>query len=329
MTVAPLATGPQIGLSADQIDLVKRTICVDSTDDEFALFVHACNRSGLDPFARQIFAVKRWDARAKRESMTIQTSIDGYRLIAERTGSYAGSDDPSYVEANDGSHPTTATVTVWKFVRNERCAFTATARWAEYCQANRDGKPAHMWARMPYLMLGKCAESLALRKAFPANLAGLYTSEEMAQADEAPMEPMPPTAGPAAAAPPPDAEIAVPDEKETPPADSPYFRYLRKCREVKTSLGQNTDWYYEILEEFGMKKSNEVGGDLERMRAVVERLIARRSELLPEKIEAKEFENNIKPKQLRVLREEHLAVWNGLGQNSTEQLDAYLQVLST
>lgn len=180
MVTAAIATNDY---SQEQVGLLKRTVCKGATDDEFLLFISQCRRTGLDPFARQIHAVKRWDRQQNREVMAIQTGIDGYRLIAERTGLYAGNDDPVY-DKEDADHPNKATVTVWKLVEGQRVAFTRSARWKEFVQTKKDGTVTQFWARMPYLMLGKVAEALALRAAFPQELAGIYTNEEMQQAGE-------------------------------------------------------------------------------------------------------------------------------------------------
>lgn len=178
---APSAMTVPAGFTPEQIDLIKRTVALGATDDELALFVHVSNKAGLDPFAKQIYAIKRWNADAGREVMTFQTGIDGFRLVASRTGAHAGTDDPVFDE-KDGK-PVKATVTVWKIVGGQRVSFTASARWVEYVQTKKDGTPTSMWRKMPYTMLGKCAEALALRKAFPADLSGIYAHEEMTQAD--------------------------------------------------------------------------------------------------------------------------------------------------
>lgn len=166
-------------MTNEQTDLIRRLICKDATDDELKLFLHFCNRTGLDPLARQIYAVRR------SGRMVIQTGIDGYRLIADRTGAYAGNDDPVF---DDEAKPTKATVTVWKVVAGVRYPFTASARMAQYRPpAGQDA----MWSKMPHVMLGKVAEALALRKAFPADLSGVYVEEEMTADETQPVEPQP------------------------------------------------------------------------------------------------------------------------------------------
>lgn len=162
------------GMNNEQIELIKNTVAKGATNTELQLFLYTAQRTGLDPLTRQIHFVKRGG------QMTIQTGIDGYRAIADRTGALAGIDDPIY-DSEDGQHPNKATVAVYKLVDGQRVAFTASARWAEYAPT---GSQAFMWNKMPYLMLGKCAEALALRKAFPSDLSGLYTNEEMHQADK-------------------------------------------------------------------------------------------------------------------------------------------------
>ncbi len=184
--------------TSEEVELVKLTICRGATDTELALFIQQCKRTGLDPFARQIHAVKRWDATAQREVMSIQTGIDGFRLIAERTGKYAGNDDPVF-DVENAKNPGKATATVWKVVDGHRISFSRSARWSEFVQTKKDGTVTKFWARMPYLMLGKVAEALALRAAFPQELSGLYTSDEMDQADEdAAHEQLPQRAAPSA-----------------------------------------------------------------------------------------------------------------------------------
>jgi len=178
----------------ESIGLIKRTVAKGATDLELELFIRQCERTQLDPFSRQIYAIKRWDAQAGQEVMQTQVSIDGLRAIAAETGEMAGQEGPYWCGANglwtdvwlDSDPPRAARVVVLRHSPNGHTGrYTGVALFDSYCQRKKTGEPTRMWAQMAPEMLAKCAEALALRKAFPQSMSGLYTGEEMAQASNA------------------------------------------------------------------------------------------------------------------------------------------------
>lgn len=182
-------------LTDEQIELVKRTIMPEgSTDDELALFVQTAQRRGLDPFARQIYATKRRQKVRQGDGWVwvprfqIEATIDGFRSIAERTDDYDGQEGPYWCSTDgewtdvwlDPNHPPyAAKVVVYR--KSASKSWTGVALWNEYAQVDNNGQPTTMWRKMASGQLAKCAEALALRKAF-TQLSGLYTNDEMAQA---------------------------------------------------------------------------------------------------------------------------------------------------
>lgn len=174
----------------DEVALLRRTLLSDGTDDDVKLFVAQCERTGLDPFTRQIYATFMWDKKLQRKKMSIQATIDGFRVVAGRTSDYAGQSGPFWCDSDgewkdvwlSSDPPAAARVGVSRkgFVE----PLYAVALWGEYKQTKPDGNLAYMWKKMSAHMLAKCAEALALRKAFPNDLSGVYSSEEMEQATE-------------------------------------------------------------------------------------------------------------------------------------------------
>lgn len=169
--------------SNEQVELIKRTICKDATTDELQLFVQQCTRTKLDPFTKQIYFIKD-----KNGKVNVMASIDGLRLIADRSGKYAGQTKPEWCDT-DGKWtdiwlkdkpPVAARVGVHKIGFVE--PLYATAMYKAYAPASPS--PYSTWGKMPEHMLAKVAESLALRKAFPNEMSGVYGEEEFGQGDK-------------------------------------------------------------------------------------------------------------------------------------------------
>jgi phage recombination protein Bet len=161
----------------EQTQLISTTIAPGCSNDELRLFAYACQRTGLDPFSKQIYAIKRGG------KMTIQAGIDGLRSIAERTGQLDGSEtlwcgeDGQWTDVWLGSKPPAAAkTTIWR--KGASHPFTGVARFADYNAGQG------LWSKMGATMIAKCSEALALRKAFPADLSGVYSTDEMEQAVE-------------------------------------------------------------------------------------------------------------------------------------------------
>jgi phage recombination protein Bet len=200
VTTAVATTGGALALRDDQTSWDERQLATlraigieeDVSQSELDVFLHECQRRKLDPFTRQIYLIGRWDKHKKRKVYRSQTSIDGFRLIARRAANREGI-DYSYEDTiwfdergqryeiwlNPNRPPAGAKVVV---LRNGM-RFDAVARFGAYVQTFPDGNPLGQWVSMPDVMIAKCAEALALRKAFPEDLGGLYTEEEMGQAD--------------------------------------------------------------------------------------------------------------------------------------------------
>lgn len=222
-------------LTDQQRALLRKTMLAQFTADEQEMLIAIVERTGLDPFSRQIYATPRWDKAKNRYVLAIVVSIDGFRVIAERTGQYVGQLGPYWCGA-DGNWKRDANglPLPWLAAEPPKAAMVgacrgdfaqplyAVARWDSYVQM-KDGKPTRFWSSMPDLMIGKVAEALALRRAFPQQLSGLYTTEELAQDTEIKHDAAP-HAAPKPEPPPPKPATPSPPEQQPREVDPDYER---------------------------------------------------------------------------------------------------------
>jgi phage recombination protein Bet len=228
----------------EQTQLISTTIAPGCSNDELRLFAYACQRTGLDPFSRQIYAIKRGG------KLTIQVSIDGLRSIAERTGQLDGSQsywcgsDGAWVDVWLDSKPPAAAKTI---IHRKGCAhpFSATARFADFNAGQG------LWSKMPSVMIAKCSEAQALRRAFPADLSGVYSTDEMDQAVE------PVTVSAAPALPAGDAKVFTAGKAAIAKADT-----MDKLKEVVARMDKRkpdlSDEQNQQLMELALAKESEL-----------------------------------------------------------------------
>lgn len=205
---AVVSLRPALDYTGHQLALIKRTVAKDTSTDEFDLFMSVARMKGLDPFSKQISAIVFNKDKADKRQMAIITTIDGMRAIAARSGRYRpDEDEPEYVYDPEIKGPLNplgieraivriyiadvATAGGWKKA-------TGVAYWSEFAPIkdewaeNEQGKwrttgkqtldTGGNWGKMPRVMLAKCAEAQALRKAFPEDLSGLYETAELDRA---------------------------------------------------------------------------------------------------------------------------------------------------
>lgn len=178
----------------DDYAAIKSGIAPNLSDTELDYLASVARSMGLSVLRKQVYGIKRRQKQGDQwvDALTIQVGIDGYRVIADRTGKYAGQVGPLWCGPDgqwrdvwlDREPPAAAKVGVLR--RDFREPLWAVAVYESYVARNKDGSPSSMWAKMPEILLAKCAESLALRKAFPDEMAGTYTDDEMEQADNTP-----------------------------------------------------------------------------------------------------------------------------------------------
>lgn len=208
MSNAVVALRPGSEYTGAQLALIKRTVAKDTNPDEFDLFMSVARMKGLDPFSKQLSAIVFNKDKADKRNMSIITTIDGMRAIAARSGRYRPDEAEPIIEYDpEAKNPQTnplgivkAVVRIWIADPTKPGAWnpvTGFAYWDEFApikdewewgekkgERKKTGKQTldGNWPKMGRVMICKCAEAQAIRKAFPEDLSGLYEGAEMDRA---------------------------------------------------------------------------------------------------------------------------------------------------
>lgn len=159
----------------EQQEMIRASFLNGANEAEARVLLELARVRRLNPITGQIHFVKRWNSARNCETWAAQVGIDGFRAIAQRTGLYNGQDEAEF-ELDKAGRIVSCRVKVYR--KDWERPAVGVAYWSEYAQMKKDGTPTAMWATKPRVMLSKCAESIALRKAFPDDLSGLYSEEE-------------------------------------------------------------------------------------------------------------------------------------------------------
>ena len=185
MSAALVTTGPtgptDTRFSDEQKRLILDTCCGGASPKDAAVLIAIAEQRGLNPILGECYFVERYDTEKQRKVWAVQASIDSFRIKADETGLYDGQDEPEYEYDPKSGALLLARVAVWR--KGWSRPAVGVARYDEYVQKKKDGQPTRFWRAMPHNQLAKCAEALAMRKAFPKLFARVYTAAEMEQAD--------------------------------------------------------------------------------------------------------------------------------------------------
>ena len=234
---------------------------------DLQIFLHECQKTGLDPFQKQIYLIRRGD------KSTIQVGIDGLQAIARRTVMKTGEafgEAPILWCGTDGVWrdiwlPLQAPAAAKAVVKRGEGTFTAVALFREFAPMY-NGKLSGLWAKMPAHMIGKVAMAHALRQAFPAEMSGVYTDDEMEQAGPAvqtraprvqvqatPVQPRRPQPVQAvktpAAAPSPAVKTPAPAKQPTPAEKKKDAEWLKGLEQARQELAEKREQQAAAVKE--------------------------------------------------------------------------------